>query len=180
MAGVLGIRPDLVTYGKVIGGGFPVGAYAGRRDLMDLVAPAGNVYQAGTLSANPIGMRAGLASLTKVDAMSGWTILDARAGRFCDALVDGFASLRHRLDVVRHGSIFWIVRHSDRTIRRPDRIPTGNSDWFSRFFHAAVARGVYLPPSSYEVGFVSLAHDDATLATAAAALVAAAREVDTP
>ena len=66
MAGLLGIRPDLVTYGKVIGGGFPVGAYAGRQGLMDLVAPAGNVYQAGTLSANPIGMRAGLASLTKV------------------------------------------------------------------------------------------------------------------
>jgi glutamate-1-semialdehyde 2,1-aminomutase len=180
MAGVVGIRPDLVTYGKVIGGGFPVGAYAGRKDLMDWVAPAGKVYQAGTLSANPIGMRAGLASLKKVDAMDGWTIIDGRTKRFCDRLVDGFAPLAHGLDVIRHGSIFWILKHSEAVVRRPDRIPAANSEWFSRFFHAALARGVYLPPSSYEVGFVSLAHDEATLATAADALAAAAREVDAP
>lgn len=180
MAGLLGIRPDLVTYGKVIGGGFPVGAYAGRKDLMEWVAPAGKVYQAGTLSANPIGMRAGLASLKKVDAMDGWTIIDRRTEQFCDRLVDGFATLRHGLDVTRHGSIFWIVRHSEQPVRRPDSIPAGNSEWFSRFFHAAIARGVYLPPSSYEVGFVSLAHDEPTLTAAADALVAAAREVDAP
>ena len=99
MSGLLGIRPDLVTYGKVIGGGFPVGAYAGRKDLMEWVAPAGKVYQAGTLSANPIGMRAGLASLTKVDAMNGWAILDRRAQQFYDRLIEGFASLSHPLDV---------------------------------------------------------------------------------
>jgi len=180
MAGLLGIRPDLVTYGKVIGGGFPVGAYAGRKDLMEWVAPAGKVYQAGTLSANPIGMRAGLASLAKVDAMNGWTVLDRRAEQFCGHLIEGFASLSSRLDVVRHGSIFWIVRHSEEPVRRPANIPAGNSEWFSRFFHAAIARGVYLPPSSYEVGFVSLAHDEVTLTTAAEALVAAAREVDAP
>jgi len=180
MAGLLGIRPDLATYGKVIGGGFPVGAYAGRKDLMEWVAPAGKGYQAGTLSANPIGMRAGLASLAKVDAMNGWTILDRRAEQFCGDLIEGFASLSNPLDVVRHGSIFWIVRHSEEPVRRPASIPAGNSEWFSRFFHAAIARGVYLPPSSYEVGFVSLAHDEATLTTAAAALVAAAREVDAP
>ena len=178
MAGRLGIRPDLVTFGKVIGGGFPVGAYAGRQVLMDWVAPAGTVYQAGTLSANPIGMRAGLASLTKVDTANGWVALDARAAHFCQMLVEGFAGLRHPLDVIREGSIFWIVRHSRAPVRRPDRIPAGNAEWFSRFFHAAVARGVYLPPSSYEVGFISLAHDDETLETAAGALSAAAREVD--
>ena len=180
MAGLVGIRPDLVTYGKVIGGGFPVGAYAGRKDLMDWVAPAGKVYQAGTLSANPIGMRAGLASLKKVDAMDGWTIVDGRAQRFCDRLVEGSAPLSRPLDVVRHGSIFWIVKRPGAPVRRPDHIPAANSEWFSRFFHAAIARGVYLPPSSYEVGFVSLAHDEATLATAADALVGAAREVDAP
>jgi glutamate-1-semialdehyde 2,1-aminomutase len=179
MAGRLGIRPDLVTYGKVIGGGFPVGAYAGRQSLMDWVAPAGTVYQAGTLSANPIGMRAGLASLTKVDAMNGWTTLDRRTEQFCGQLVEGFAALQQPLDVVRQGSIFWIARRSPRPVRRPDGIPKDNSEWFARFFHAAIARGVYLPPSSYEVGFVSLAHDEATLQTAAWALVAAAREVET-
>ena len=147
---------------------------------MDLVAPAGNVYQAGTLSANPIGMRAGLASLTKVDAIRGWATLDRRTLEFCRQLVDGCASLEQPLDVVREGSIFWITQRSAQPVRRPDQIPSGNSEWFSRFFHAAIARGVYLPPSSYEVGFVSLAHDEATLQTAAWALVAAAREADTP
>ena len=179
MAGRLGIRPDLVTFGKVIGGGFPVGAYAGRKALMDWVAPAGSVYQAGTLSANPIGMRAGLSSLTKVDAANGWGTLDARTRRFCERLLEGFDGLANPLDVVREGSIFWIVRRSAAPVRRPDRIPDGNAEWFSRFFHAAIARGVYLPPSSYEVGFVSLAHDDDTLQTAASALIDAAREVDT-
>lgn len=180
MAGRLGIRPDLVTFGKVIGGGFPVGAYAGRRALMDWVAPAGTVYQAGTLSANPVGMRAGLSSLLKVDAANGWATLDERASRFCELLAEGFAGLEQPLDVVREGSIFWIVRRSPEPVRRPDRIPSGNAEWFSRFFHAAIARGVYLPPSSYEVGFLSLAHDDDTLKTAAWALSAAAREVGTP
>ncbi|HEX6216586.1 MAG TPA: glutamate-1-semialdehyde 2,1-aminomutase [Vicinamibacterales bacterium] len=180
MSGRLGIHPDLVTFGKVIGGGFPVGAYAGRKALMEWVAPAGSVYQAGTLSANPIGMRAGLSSLTKVDAANGWGTLDARTRRFCDRLLEGFDGLTNPLDVVREGSIFWIVRRSPAPVRRPDRIPDGNAEWFSRFFHAAIARGVYLPPSSYEVGFVSLAHDDDTLQTAASALIDAAREVDTP
>ena len=178
MAGLLDIRPDLVTYGKVIGGGFPVGAYAGRTALMEWVAPAGSVYQAGTLSANPVGMRAGLASLTKVDANDGWATLHRRTEFFCAQLVEGFAGLAQPLDVVRQGSLFWITRHAAELVRRPDRIPEGHADWFSRFFHAATARGVYLPPSPYEVGFVSLAHDEATLNTAAWALVAAAREVD--
>lgn len=178
MSGLLDIHPDLVTYGKVIGGGFPVGAYAGRASLMDWVAPAGTVYQAGTLSANPIGMRAGMASLSKVNAADGWSLLDQRTGQFCAQLNEGFASLDNPLDVVRQGSIFWITRHAARPVRRPDLIPEGTAEWFSRFFHAATARGVYLPPSAFEVGFVSLAHDEATLNTAASALVAAAKEVD--
>lgn len=178
MAGELGVTPDLVTFGKVIGAGFPVGAYAGREDLMDQVAPAGRVYQAGTLSANPVGMRAGLAALEKMDTLNGWAALDVRTDAFCARLADGFADLTHALDVIRHGSLFWIRRHSAAAVRRPDAIPAGNSEWFARFFHAAVDRGVYLPPSSYEVGFVSLAHDDGTLAAAAEALVAAAHEVD--
>ena len=178
MAGRLGIRPDLVTFGKVIGGGFPVGAYAGRKVLMERVAPAGKVYQAGTLSANPIGMRAGLASLRKFERAGGWTDLDARGAAFCAQLADGFQLLRHPLDVVRDGSIFWIHPHAAARIRRPDRIPQGHAEWFATFFHAAIARGVYLPPSPYEVGFLSLAHDADTLATAAWALVAAANEAD--
>jgi glutamate-1-semialdehyde 2,1-aminomutase len=178
MAGRTGIRPDLITFGKVIGGGFPVGAYAGRKALMERVAPAGKVYQAGTLSANPIGMRAGLASLTIVDRGSGWDELDARTAAFCAQLTDAFTDLRTPLQVVREGSIFWIHLRTGAAIRRPDHIPGGHAAWFAKFFHAAAARGVYLPPSPYEVGFVSLAHDMATLDTAAWALAAAAKEVD--
>jgi glutamate-1-semialdehyde 2,1-aminomutase len=180
MAGQLGIRPDLVTFGKVIGGGFPVGAYAGRRQLMEWVAPAGSVYQAGTLSANPIGMRAGLASLSKFEQANGWSELASRTAAFCGQLADGFDGLRAPLQVVREGSIFWILPGTDERVRRPDRIPAAHAEWFARFFHAAIARGVYLPPSPYEVGFVSLAHDAGTLAAAASALIDSAHEVDRP
>lgn len=179
MAGRTGVRPDLITFGKVIGGGFPVGAYAGRKALMERVAPAGKVYQAGTLSANPIGMRAGLASLTKMERLNGWDELDARTAAFCAQLTDAFADLNTPLQVVREGSIFWIHVRAAVPQRRPDHIPAAHAAWFAKFFHAAAARGVYLPPSPYEVGFVSLAHDMATLDTAAWALAAAAHEVDT-
>lgn len=178
MAGELGITPDLVTYGKVIGGGFPVGAYAGRRDLMDQVAPAGRVYQAGTLSANPVGMRAGLAALTKMQSGDGWRELETRTAWFGDDLAERFGALRNPLDVVRHGSIFWIRTRADGPVRRPSTIPGGHAPWFSRFFHEALNRGIYLPPSPYEVGFVSLAHDRDTLSRAAAALAEAATEAE--
>src|ERR1044071_7376017 len=91
MAEVLNIRPDLVTYGKVIGGGFPVGAYGGRKDLMELIAPSGPVYQAGTLSANPVGMRAGLATLQKIEDSDVFAQLERRTQRFCDGLNRSFA-----------------------------------------------------------------------------------------
>jgi glutamate-1-semialdehyde 2,1-aminomutase len=178
MSGALDITPDLVTFGKVIGGGFPVGAYAGRGELMDQVAPSGRVYQAGTLSANPVGMRAGLAALAKMERINGWRELDLRTGRFCATLAEGFASLKSPLDIVRVGSIFWIRQHAASAVRNPDRIPSDNAAWFARFFHAALARGVYLPPSAYEVGFVSMAHTDAVLDTAAAALIDAAQQVE--
>jgi glutamate-1-semialdehyde 2,1-aminomutase len=178
MTGALGITPDLVTFGKVIGGGFPVGAYAGRGDLMDQVAPSGRVYQAGTLSANPVGMRAGLAALAKMERINGWATLDERANRFCAALAEGFASLRAPLDIVRVGSIFWIRHHAGAPVRNPDLIPSDNAAWFARFFHAALDRGVYLPPSAYEVGFVSMAHTEAVLDSAARALIEAAQQAD--
>jgi glutamate-1-semialdehyde 2,1-aminomutase len=176
-AGMFGLQPDLICYGKVMGGGFPVGAYAGRRDLLDLVAPSGPVYQAGTLSANPVGMRAGLATLEEMERLDGWAMLEARTAEFTATLSAQFATDGLDLDVVRHASIFWIRRKGD-PVRRPDRIPSGNAEWFARFFHAALTRGVYLPPSPYEVCFLSAAHDPDTLAVAARALAEAAREAD--
>jgi glutamate-1-semialdehyde 2,1-aminomutase len=180
MADLHSLAPDLVTYGKVIGGGFPVGAYAGRADLMDLVAPAGPVYQAGTLSANPVGMRAGLATLAKMDASDGWRELNARTAAFCDALRRDFAGANLPVNVVQEGSIFWCHPQTDAPVRRVDDIPSGQSAWFRRLFHAALSRGVYLPPSGFEVCFLSLAHDAGTLDDARRAIGLAAAEAGQP
>lgn len=175
-AAVYGLTPDLVCYGKIIGGGFPVGAYAGRADLMSLVAPEGPVYQAGTLSANPVGMRAGLATLRRMESADGWAVLDARTAAFTETLQRRLAPLVPDLAIARHASIFWLHRTSEAPIRQPGQIPAANAEWYRRFFHAALARGVYLPPSAYEVCFVSLAHDEGVLTQAADALVAAAED----
>jgi glutamate-1-semialdehyde 2,1-aminomutase len=123
-------------------------------------------------------MRAGLAALGKMEAIDGWQTLDARTRDWCDTLAAAFADRHLPLDVMREGSIFWIRRTSDQPVRAPQAIPAGNADWYARFFHAALDRGVYLAPSSYEVGFLSLAHDDQTLERAAEALIAAAQEAE--
>ena len=180
MAEALGVRPDLVTYGKVIGGGFPVAAYAGRADLMDLVAPVGPVYQAGTLSANPVGMRAGFAALSKMERLDGWRVLDERTTRFCARVTAALREADVRLTVVQQASIFWLHVTSCRPLRRVDALPEAQAPWYGRFFHAALRRGVYLPPAAFEVCFLSMAHDDETLTTAGEALVAAAIEAGAP
>jgi glutamate-1-semialdehyde 2,1-aminomutase len=171
MAEVLGLRPDLVTYGKVIGGGFPVGAYGGRRDLMEMVAPSGPVYQAGTLSANPVGMRAGLATLKKIERVDAFTTLEDRSGRFCDNLNDEFDQRGLPFHLTRASSLFWLHAKTDGTIRRLDQIPPNHADRFARFFHGALSRGVYFAPSGYEVSFVSLAHTDELLEQASAMIL---------
>lgn len=176
MAELTGIRPDLVTYGKVIGGGFPVGCYGGRREIMELVAPAGPVYQAGTLSANPVGMRAGLVTLKKVERESVYQTLETRAQRFTSALETGLRQSGHDVSVARAGSIFWL--HAGRhTIRRLSDIPKDHSERFKGLFHACLSEGVYLAPSGYEVGFISLAHTDEILDQACAAILRAAQKV---
>jgi glutamate-1-semialdehyde 2,1-aminomutase len=180
MAGELGVTPDLVTYGKVIGGGFPVAAYAGRADLMELVAPVGPVYQAGTLSANPVGMRAGLATLTKMEAADGWATLATRTGQFCGALAEDFSRAGLPLDIVTHGSIFWIRPRTTNPVRRVAEIPASQGTWYAKFFRGALARNVYLPPSGFEVSFLSLAHDAPTLDAARVALRDAAIDAGHP
>jgi glutamate-1-semialdehyde 2,1-aminomutase len=175
-----GLTPDLVCYGKVMGGGFPAAAYGGRADLMNLVAPAGPVYQAGTLSANPVGMRAGLTTLEEMTTRDGWSVLERRTRHFTEALRSRLDAAGLPIDVVDLASIFWLRRRTNGDVRRIDRIPAGQAAWFARFFHEALARGVYLPPSPYEVCFVSLAHDPDTLARAADALVDAAVHAERP
>jgi len=178
MAERLDIRPDLACFGKVIGGGFPVGAYAGRRDLLSLVAPEGPVYQAGTLSGNPVGMRAGLTTLSVMAREDGWRVLEETTRGFATRLRGAFASLAHPLAVVEQPGLFWIHRATPHPLRTPVGIPADNAGWFTRFFHAALERGVYLPPSPYEVSFLSLAHTETVLARAAEALEDAARQAD--
>lgn len=181
MAQVLGMRPDLVTYGKVIGGGFPVGAYGGRADLMNLVAPAGPVYQAGTLSANPVGMRAGLATLKKAEATGLYDVLEKRAARFASAAQTILRERGHDMTVARHGSILWLHQTTSEPVRgAPIRtlatIPKGHAERFKLLFHACLNEGLYLAPSGYEVGFVGYAHDDSVLDEALARLSVAAEK----
>jgi glutamate-1-semialdehyde 2,1-aminomutase len=180
MAEAIGLRPDLVCYGKVIGGGFPVAAYGGRADLIDLVAPVGPVYQAGTLSANPVGMRAGLATLGKMARLHGWRTLEERAETFTGALGVNLARVGAPIEIVQRASIFWLRLTADRPVRRIDAIPAKQASWYARFFHAALRHGVYLPPAAYEVCFLSLAHDDDALTHALGALTAAAEEAGAP
>src|SRR5215831_10511034 len=131
MADVLGFHPDLVTYGKVIGGGFPVAAYGGRRDLMELVAPAGPVYQAGTLSANPVGMRAGLATLEKAERVNVYDELEKRTSQFCEGLNSEFRRLGAPLQITQRASIFWLHSATDKPIRRIEQIPRENAAAFA-------------------------------------------------
>lgn len=162
-----GILPDLVTYGKIIGGGFPVGCYGGKAELMNQVAPQGEVYQAGTLSANPIGMRAGLTTLKKMQRLDGWKLLEQRTKTFTDALKLGFTKKSIPLDVSHFASLFWIHQASSSSIRSIADIPHNQSTAFKELFLKSLEKGVYLAPNAYEVGFISMAHTDEILHEAA-------------
>jgi len=156
-AGMSGITPDLVTYGKVIGGGFPVGAFGGKREIMELTAPAGPVYQAGTLSANPVAMKAGLATLELLISGEVYAELEDK-GAFLEAQLDAAAGMR------RKGSLFWLCpAKAVDTIRAINELPDNGSEIYAGLFGAALQAGIYLPPSAFEVGFLSTAHDDQQL-----------------
>jgi glutamate-1-semialdehyde 2,1-aminomutase len=157
----LGLVPDLVTYGKIIGGGLAVGAYAGRRELMDLVAPAGQVYQAGTLSANPLAMRTGTATLRKLKSSNVHAVLDERMAEFSRELKKILSA--KNLDVTHMGSVFWLHPLTHGPIRSLNALPRDMGSTYTRLFHFLLKKGVYLAPSGYEVGFLSLAHDHSIL-----------------
>lgn len=156
------ILPDLVCYGKVIGGGFPVGAYGGRAELMDLVAPAGPVYQAGTLSANPVAMSAGIATLRKLRRDLPYASLGARAERLATRLEGVARDAGIPLRVQRLASIFWIVlgeiATADGVARAVQQIPPTQKERYARVFHHLLDHGIYLAPSGFEVSFLSTSH----------------------
>ncbi len=163
MAERTGLTPDLVTYGKIIGGGFPVGAYGGRADLMDLVAPSGPVYQAGTLSANPIAMSAGIATLRKLRREDPYKKLEAKTENLSRALEAKARERGIQLLVQRYASLFWMVFGGNRPVRAISEIPKEQKESYARAFHSFLEKGIYLAPSGYEVSFLSTAHEDAHL-----------------
>ncbi len=158
----LGLTPDLVCYGKILGGGFPVGCYGGRKEILDYVAPLGPVYQAGTLSANPVGMVAGLATLQKMERMDGWNKLNKRADEFCVQLKK-VLNQNSDLDLTHYSSLFWVHAKTTNPIRNLNDIPKGQGDNFKKLFLKLLDKGVYLAPNAYEVGFLSQAHTDSVL-----------------
>lgn len=165
-----GITPDLATFGKVIGGGMPVGAFGGRRKLMQHLAPVGPVYQAGTLSGNPVAMAAGLATLDVLEGEDGWTRLDALGQALETRLAPVLAAAPFPAQLVRIGSIFWMALQAGEPPRSAECIAADAADRFKGIFHGLLARGVSIAPSAYEVGFLSLAHTEADLDRFAAAL----------
>jgi glutamate-1-semialdehyde 2,1-aminomutase len=159
--GLWSLEPDLLTFGKVLGGGLPAAAYGGPADLLDLVAPQGPVYQAGTLSGNPLATAAGLATLSLLDE-GAYRRLDRLAGRLCDGLQAAFDHAGVAARVQWAGNLFSVFMTADPVndyadARRQDAAA------YARFFHAMLDRGVYLPPSAYEAWFVSTVHADADL-----------------
>jgi glutamate-1-semialdehyde 2,1-aminomutase len=153
-----GIRPDLVTFGKVIGGGLPVGAFGGRPDVMDRIAPAGPVYQAGTLSGNPLAMAAGYATLRQLGAAQ-YRRIEEQASRLAAGLEEAARLAGEKVQVNRVGSMLTVFFSPDpvfdaQSARKCD------TKKFGRFFHSMLESGVYLPPSQFEAAFVSVAHGD--------------------
>jgi glutamate-1-semialdehyde 2,1-aminomutase len=168
-----GWTPDLMTFGKVIGGGLPVGAFGGRADIMSYLAPVGPVYQAGTLSGNPIATAAGLATLRGCDD-GVYRHLDEtahRVGTLVSEALDA-AGVPHRWQ--RAGNLFSVF-FADGEVTNYDQAKRQSSPAYAAFFHGMLDAGVYLPPSAFEAWFVSAAHDDAAIERIASALPAAAR-----
>lgn len=167
-AQLLGITPDLATFGKVIGGGLPVGAFGGRRDLMQQLAPLGPVYQAGTLSGSPVAMAAGLAALDELERHDGFERLE-ELGAALESRVAPLLAARG-WSFVRRGSIFWMSLQAGDPPRRADAIDPQAADRYREIFHGLLERGICIAPSAYEVGFLSLAHDESHLERFAQAL----------
>jgi glutamate-1-semialdehyde 2,1-aminomutase len=159
-----GVTADLTTLGKVIGGGLPVAAYGGRREIMERVAPSGPVYQAGTLSGNPLAMAAGLATLSMLTPA-----LHAKIEKRTAALVEGLQKIAKELNVpftAGHAGSMWGFFFTPKPVRNFTDAKASDANLFRRFFHAALERGVYLAPSPFEACFMSAAHGDAEVETA--------------
>jgi glutamate-1-semialdehyde 2,1-aminomutase len=170
--GLLGLRPDLSIFGKVIGGGFPVGAYGGRAEIMERLAPLGPVYQAGTLSGNPVAMAAGIATLRALQRGNPFAELAERAGRLMAGLAQAGAAAGHPLQVCHFGAMMGMF-FSATPVRNYEEALATEVKTFVRFFQGMLREGVYLAPSAFEALFLSTAHTDEDVERT----IAAARKV---
>lgn len=162
-SGYYDIKPDVIAFGKIIGGGMPVGAYASSAEIMSKVAPDGPVYQAGTLSGNPVAMSAGIAQLKQCLQPGFYESLKAKTERLVGSIVAHCQSKGYKFNMFNVGSIFWVSFSEKKSVRRMDEIDENGMKKFAPLHLALLERGVYLGPSGYEVGFVSAAHTDADI-----------------
>lgn len=170
------ITPDLTTLGKIIGGGLPVGAFGGRADIMDHLAPLGPVYQAGTLSGNPLAMAAGIASLRMLEELDPYARLDRLGAQLRDAVQAAARAKGLPVQVPQRGSMFSIF-FNDAPVRDYATALRSDAKVFTRFFHGCLDRGVYLAPSAFEAGFISTAHEGAAITRAAEVFTEVIREL---
>ena len=154
---IYGVRPDLTALGKVIGGGLPVGAFGGRTEIMDQLSPLGPVYQAGTLSGNPLAMAAGLAQLRELERIDGWTLLEKNGARFEELTRETLRELKLAWVFHRIGSMFCLF-FTTEPVTDLASAKRSDPEKFARFFKACLDRGVYFAPSQFETGFLSTAH----------------------
>lgn len=172
--GKTGITPDLTTLGKVIGGGLPVGAFGGRADIMDCVSPLGPVYQAGTLSGNPVAMAAGLAQLRELERTNAYERMEQLGARLETGIRRILADLHLPLTFKRSGSM-WCLFFTTQDVCDLKTAMTGDFDMFRRYFLSMLEQGVYVAPSPYETGFISAAHTEADIDATLAAMQTALR-----
>jgi glutamate-1-semialdehyde 2,1-aminomutase len=163
------VRPDIITYGKILGGGMPVGAYGASAAIMGNISPEGPVYQAGTLSGNPVAMAAGIAQLTELLKSDFYKELNDKAEEFTESIQRFAKSRNFKLKIFSIGSIFWFA-FSDKKIQKAEDIDPLSMERFKVFHRELLNRGVYLGPSGYEVGFISAAHTKKELEEAKTAI----------
>jgi glutamate-1-semialdehyde 2,1-aminomutase len=169
-AGLYDIKPDIITYGKIIGGGLPVGAYGASAQIMSNVSPEGPVYQAGTLSGNPVAMAAGIAQVTELLKPGFYEELKSKTESFVNDILEFVTERNYPVAISHIGSIFWFAFDTKATIRKAEDINPHSMDRFKQLHNELLNRGVYMGPSGYEVGFVSAAHTTDILNTAKQAI----------
>ncbi len=157
-----GVSPDITTLGKIIGGGLPVGAYGGSREIMEHIAPAGPVYQAGTLSGNPLAMTAGLVTLKRLRDSSVYERLERAGAHLCQGMTEAACAAGVKTVTNRVGSM-WTTFFTDEPVTDWDSSSKSRREMYGRFFHAMLEQGIYLAPSQFEAGFIGLAHTDELL-----------------